>query len=45
MKFEYRYLSEEKAAEIDAKGFTNIIGTKLCANSGESVTNDDETIE
>lgn len=44
MEFEYRYLSEEKAAEIDANGFTNTIGTKLRANSGESVTDDDETI-
>lgn len=44
MEFKYRYLSEEKAIEIDAMGFTNTIGTKLCANSGECVTNDDETI-
>ncbi len=44
MEYEYRKLSEEKARKIDAKGFTNNFGTKLSINSGESVTNKDETV-
>lgn len=45
MEFEYRYLSEERAKEIDAQGFiANWQGQKLVINNGESVTNKDETI-
>lgn len=44
MEYEYRYLSEERAAEIDSKGFTDNLGRKIHINSGESVTNKDETV-
>ncbi len=44
MEYEYRYLSEERAAEIDSKGFTNNLGRKRYINSGRSVTNYNETV-
>lgn len=44
MKLEYRYLSEKKAAEIDALGITNPTGRKVPINYRECVTNEDETI-
>ena len=44
MKLEYRYLSEKRAAEIDALGLKNPTGTKIRINYRECVTNEDETI-
>ncbi len=44
MEYEYRYLSEEIAAEIDSKGFTDNLGRKIYINSGKSVTNYNETV-
>lgn len=44
MEFEYRKLSEEKANEIDAYGFTDWQGKKIRINKLYSVTNKDETI-
>ncbi len=44
MEYEYRELSEERAREIDAKGFKDNLGKKIFINSMESVTNKDETV-
>lgn len=45
MKFEYRYLGEERAAEIDAMGFRMPRGQKkLAINYAECITNEDESI-
>lgn len=44
MKFEYRYLSEKRAAEIDAMGLKNPHGNKICINYSKCVTNEDESI-
>ena len=44
MKFEYRYLSEERAAEIDALGLRGPDGYKVRINYSECVTNEDESI-
>ncbi len=44
MKFEYRYLSEERAAEIDAMGIITPRGRKLRINYTKCITNDDESI-
>lgn len=44
MKLEYRYLSEKRAAEIDALGLTDPYGKKISINNAESVTNEQETI-
>jgi len=44
MEYEYRYLSEEKAAELDAKGLVNNLGKKININSIKSVVNNDETV-
>ena len=43
MKFEYRYLSEKRAAEIDAMGIITQRGRKLNINYTECITNNDET--
>lgn len=44
MKFEYRYLSEKRAAEIDAMGLKNPYGNKICINCAKCVTNEEESI-
>lgn len=44
MKFEYRYLSEERAAEIDAMGIITPNGRKLRINYAKCITNEDESI-
>ncbi len=44
MKFEYRYLSEKRAAEIDAMGIITPRGQKLTINYTECITNEDESI-
>ncbi|MDE6747469.1 MAG: hypothetical protein K2K21_00160 [Lachnospiraceae bacterium] len=44
MKFEYRYLSEERAAEIDAMGIITPNGQKLRINYARCITNEDESI-
>lgn len=44
MKFEYRYLSEERAAEIDAMGIITPRGRKLRINYTKCITNEDESI-
>lgn len=44
MKFEYRYLSEERAAEIDAMGIIIPGRKKLRINYAECMTNEDESI-
>ncbi len=44
MKFEYRYLSEKRAAEIDAMGIITPRGQKLTINFTECITNEDESI-
>lgn len=44
MKFEYRYLSEERAAEIDAMGLKDPNGKNIGINYAKCVTNEDETI-
>lgn len=44
MKFEYRFLSEERAAEIDALGLRDPYGKKISINYLKSVTNEDESI-
>ena len=44
MKFEYRYLSEERAAEIDALGIITPERKKLRINYAECMTNEDESI-
>ncbi len=44
MKLEYRYLSEERAREIDALGLKDPYGTKIYINYAKSVTNEEETI-
>ncbi len=44
MKFEYRYLSEKRAAEIDAMGIITPRGQKLAINYTRCITNEDESI-
>lgn len=44
MKFEYRYLSEKRAAEIDTMGIITPRGHKLRINYTECITNEDESI-
>ena len=44
MKLECRYLSEKRAADIDALGLRDPYGTKISINYRECVTNEDETI-
>ena len=44
MKFEYRYLSERRAAEIDAMGIITSNGQKLTINYTECITNEDESV-
>ncbi len=44
MEYEYRYLSDEKAAEINSKGFVNNMGKKVNINSIKSVVNNNETV-
>lgn len=44
MKFEYRFLSEERATEIDAMGLRDPNGKKNHINYSECVTNEDESI-
>ena len=44
MKFEYRYLSEKRAAEIDAMGIITPRGQKLTINFTECITNEDESV-
>ena len=44
MKFEYRYLSEERASEIDAMGIITPRGKKLRINYTKCITNEDESI-
>lgn len=44
MKFEYRYLSKERAAEIDAMGIIMPNGQKLAINYTRCITNEDESI-
>ncbi len=44
MKFEYRYLSKERAAEIDSMGIITPRGKKLRINYAKCITNEDESI-
>lgn len=44
MEYEYRLLSEEKAAEINAKGLKDNLGRKKDINRGDSVTTKDESV-
>ncbi|MDE7285068.1 MAG: hypothetical protein K2N85_16030 [Lachnospiraceae bacterium] len=44
MKFEYRYLSEKRAAEFDAMGLRDPNGKKIHINYSECVTNEDELV-
>lgn len=44
MKFEYRFLSEERAAEFDAMGLRDPYGKKISINYSECVTNEDESV-
>ena len=44
MKFEYRYLSEKRAAEIDAMGIIKPDGRKLPINYAECITSEDESV-
>lgn len=44
MKFEYRYLSEKRAEEIDAMGIIMPRGQKLAVNYTRCITNKDESI-